>query len=191
MVGTHGEPAGNPTRVVPRKSCGSVLGSMLDALELQRATRHAREPVGVRDGCAHPKSGNPWGPIVELDGWGPLRRPGAPTRHTKGDEEIPVRGAHGVNHPHHTAPRKSERTRAGSPKSSPGSGSGGRIRTCDLRVMSPTSCQTAPPRDSGEEYDRSPPAVQACGLPSPPRRSRATSAGLSPSVRRRRCATSS
>ncbi len=26
------------------------------------------------------------------------------------------------------------------------SGSGGRIRTCDLRVMSPTSCQTAPPR---------------------------------------------
>ena len=25
-------------------------------------------------------------------------------------------------------------------------GSGGRIRTCDLRVMSPTSCQTAPPR---------------------------------------------
>ncbi len=26
-------------------------------------------------------------------------------------------------------------------------GSGGRIRTCDLRVMSPTSCQTAPPRD--------------------------------------------
>jgi integrase len=27
-----------------------------------------------------------------------------------------------------------------------GSGSGGRIRTCDLRVMSPTSYQTAPPR---------------------------------------------
>ena len=27
-------------------------------------------------------------------------------------------------------------------------GSGGRIRTCDLRVMSPTSCQTAPPRIS-------------------------------------------
>ena len=27
-------------------------------------------------------------------------------------------------------------------------GSGGRIRTCDLRVMSPTSCQTAPPRDA-------------------------------------------
>ncbi len=26
-------------------------------------------------------------------------------------------------------------------------GSGGRIRTCDLRVMSPTSCLTAPPRD--------------------------------------------
>ena len=29
-------------------------------------------------------------------------------------------------------------------------GSGGRIRTCDLRVMSPTSCQTAPPRISKE-----------------------------------------
>src|SRR5882672_10638183 len=27
-------------------------------------------------------------------------------------------------------------------------GSGGRIRTYDLRVMSPTSCQTAPPRTS-------------------------------------------
>ena len=27
-------------------------------------------------------------------------------------------------------------------------GSGGRIRTYDLRVMSPTSCQTAPPRNS-------------------------------------------
>ncbi len=26
-------------------------------------------------------------------------------------------------------------------------GSGGRIRTCDLRVMSPTSYLTAPPRD--------------------------------------------
>ncbi len=26
-------------------------------------------------------------------------------------------------------------------------GSGGRIRTYDLRVMSPTSCQTAPPRN--------------------------------------------
>jgi hypothetical protein len=31
-------------------------------------------------------------------------------------------------------------------RSSLGRGSGGRIRTCDLRVMSPTSCQTAPPR---------------------------------------------
>jgi hypothetical protein len=27
--------------------------------------------------------------------------------------------------------------------------SGGRIRTCDLRVMSPTSYQTAPPRNEG------------------------------------------
>ncbi len=26
-------------------------------------------------------------------------------------------------------------------------GCGGKIRTCDLRVMSPTSYQTAPPRD--------------------------------------------
>ena len=31
-----------------------------------------------------------------------------------------------------------------------GFGSGGRIRTCDLRVMSPTSCLTAPPRTSRE-----------------------------------------
>ena len=29
-------------------------------------------------------------------------------------------------------------------------GSGGRIRTYDLRVMSPTSCLTAPPRTSNE-----------------------------------------
>ena len=31
-------------------------------------------------------------------------------------------------------------------------GSGGRIRTCDLRVMSPTSCQTAPPRIRVREF---------------------------------------
>src|SRR6056297_2661843 len=31
-------------------------------------------------------------------------------------------------------------------------GSGGRIRTCDLRVMSPTSCQTAPPRNRATKY---------------------------------------
>ena len=32
--------------------------------------------------------------------------------------------------------------------------SGGRIRTCDLRVMSPTSYQTAPPRNRDEEVIR-------------------------------------
>ena len=32
-----------------------------------------------------------------------------------------------------------------------GDGSGGRIRTCDLRVMSPTSYRTAPPRDVGRQ----------------------------------------
>src|SRR5690606_37743903 len=32
------------------------------------------------------------------------------------------------------------------------SGSGGRIRTCDLRVMSPTSCLTAPPRTCSEPH---------------------------------------
>ena len=32
--------------------------------------------------------------------------------------------------------------------------SGGRIRTCDLRVMSPTSYQTAPPRNRDEEVTR-------------------------------------
>ena len=31
-------------------------------------------------------------------------------------------------------------------------GSGGRIRTYDLRVMSPTSCQTAPPRNWNTDY---------------------------------------
>src|SRR5690606_20262795 len=31
-------------------------------------------------------------------------------------------------------------------------GSGGRIRTCDLRVMSPTSCLTAPPRSRLEPH---------------------------------------
>ena len=31
-------------------------------------------------------------------------------------------------------------------------GSGGRIRTYDLRVMSPTSYRTAPPRDKIFEY---------------------------------------
>ena len=30
-------------------------------------------------------------------------------------------------------------------------GSGGRIRTYDLRVMSPTSCQTAPPRTCADQ----------------------------------------
>ena len=34
--------------------------------------------------------------------------------------------------------------------------SGGRIRTCDLRVMSPTSYQTAPPRNRDEEVIRPP-----------------------------------
>ena len=32
-------------------------------------------------------------------------------------------------------------------------GCGGRIRTCDLRVMSPTSYRTAPPRDMGIRKD--------------------------------------
>src|SRR5690349_18549778 len=35
-------------------------------------------------------------------------------------------------------------------------GSGGRIRTCDLRVMSPTSCQTAPPRTGARMIVRQP-----------------------------------
>src|SRR4029434_2598740 len=33
-------------------------------------------------------------------------------------------------------------------------GSGGRIRTCDLRVMSPPSYQTAPPRNERAPQDR-------------------------------------
>ena len=41
-------------------------------------------------------------------------------------------------------PRKAKGARTGAPE---GYGSGGRIRTCDLRVMSPTSYRTAPPRD--------------------------------------------
>ena len=34
--------------------------------------------------------------------------------------------------------------------------SGGRIRTCDLRVMSPTSYQTAPPRNGPRWYTSTP-----------------------------------
>ena len=42
---------------------------------------------------------------------------------------------------------KKKRTQPGRAESSLVVGSGGRIRTYDLRVMSPTSCLTAPPRD--------------------------------------------
>ena len=81
-------------------------------------------------------------------------------------------------------------------RSSLESGSGGRIRTCDLRVMSPTSCQTAPPRVpwSGGDCRRlskqfngagnkissgaaPPPGCTATG-PNPGRRARSGSAGL-------------
>ena len=48
--------------------------------------------------------------------------------------------------------KRTEPPRASGAQSSLEGGSGGRIRTCDLRVMSPTSCQTAPPRDSGRHY---------------------------------------
>ncbi len=47
----------------------------------------------------------------------------------------------------------SKRTKKGL-ELSPGPNSGGRIRTCDLRVMGPTSYQTALPRDrSVTEYN--------------------------------------
>ncbi len=80
------------------------------------------------------------------------------TRVFAGHRRVPVwpvlsRGAH--RGPLHTG----DLTRVLGPKkrgpsparaqSSLGSGSGGRIRTCDLRVMSPTSCLAAPPRDLG------------------------------------------
>src|SRR3569832_2365039 len=40
-------------------------------------------------------------------------------------------------------------------------GSGGRIWTYDLRVMSPTSCQTAPPRSRGAYLNKPPTDLQA------------------------------
>ena len=40
------------------------------------------------------------------------------------------------------------------------SNSGGRIRTCDLRVMSPTSYQTAPPRNRDPKYRPGPKGCQ-------------------------------
>jgi hypothetical protein len=54
----------------------------------------------------------------------------------------------------HPPAHKKKRTQPGRAESSLVVGSGGRIRTYDLRVMSPTSCLTAPPRDKEEHSAR-------------------------------------
>ena len=72
------------------------------------------------------------------------------------------------HHVHADNPRLKHHVHADDPKRSPvlgrtgllWSGSGDRIRTCDLRVMSPASYRTAPPR-VGETNLRGRPALEA------------------------------
>ena len=87
------------------------------------------------------------------------RRRGLP--HAVPDSETPkwARGPPSLPGCHHAAPsychKKTPRKGFLRPAPEQGLsivGSGGRIRTCDLRVMSPTSCQTAPPR-TGNAHD--------------------------------------
>jgi hypothetical protein len=92
---------------------------------------------------------------TEGEGGKPSEKPMLPAPRSR----PPARAPRILNRPETRRPQRSSPRVVPTWETPPSGGasltnSGGRIRTCDLRVMSPTSYQTAPPRNRDEEVIR-------------------------------------
>ena len=97
-----------------------------------------------------------------------IDQPGEPAAGRHAEHHTPLSGASRLGSraaPHSRStrrrpPKDLEQTTEGAASRAPSVDSGGRIRTCDLRVMSPTSYRTAPPRVVVPDGSAAPPAMQ-------------------------------